>query len=149
MSSKRIGLGPIGCQPPSSGPTMRRPRQGASVDALRPAWASWMPGTAPCAVMKAAIGANAAPCSADHRPESSGLIRPSGETAVASTMTSPAPPTARLPRWTRCQSVGKPSLLEYWHIGETKMRLRNSTPRSARGLNSRLMGHEASRTPAR
>ena len=28
-----------------------------------------------------------------------------GETAVASARTRPAPPTARLPRWTRCQSV--------------------------------------------
>ena len=36
-------------------------------------------------------------------------VRPSGLTAVASTITSPAPPTARLPRWTRCQSLGKPS----------------------------------------
>ncbi len=33
-----------------------------------------------------------------------GVIRPSGETAVASAITSPAPPTAREPRWTKCQS---------------------------------------------
>ncbi len=31
------------------------PRHGASVDALRPAWASWMPGTAPCSPMNAAM----------------------------------------------------------------------------------------------
>ena len=35
---------------------------------------------------------------------------------------SAAPPMARLPKCTRCQSVGRPSLLEYWHIGETKTR---------------------------
>ena len=34
-------------------------------------------------------------------------------TAVASVNTSPAPPMARLPRWTRCQSLARPSTLEY------------------------------------
>ena len=34
-----------------------------------------------------------------------------------------APPTARLPRWTRCQSLAKPSSQEYSHMGETTMRL--------------------------
>ena len=38
--------------------------------------------------------------------------------------TSPAPPTARLPRWTRCQSSANPSTEEYWHMGETTIRLR-------------------------
>ena len=33
-------------------------------------------------------------------PRQPGVMRPSGATAVASTMTSPAPPTAREPRWT-------------------------------------------------
>ena len=88
------------------------------MEALRPAWASWMPGTAPCSPMKRAIGAKAAAWASDQMPLSSGLIRPSGLTALASTMTSPAPPTARLPRWTRCQSVGSPSRLEYWHMGD-------------------------------
>ena len=69
----------------------------------------------------------------------SGLIRPSGETAVASVMTSPAPPTARLPRCTRCQSVGYPSRAEYWHIGETAMRLRSVVSRSRRGVKSALI----------
>src|ERR1700722_3269364 len=56
-------------------------------------------------------------------------MRASGNTAVASVKTSAAPPTARLPRCTRCQSVAKPSVLEYWHIGETMMRLRSRTSR--------------------
>ena len=38
---------------------------------------------------------------------------------------SPAPPTARLPRCTKCQSFAKPSSDEYSHIGETAIRLRN------------------------
>src|SRR5690348_3606842 len=52
-------------------------------------------------------------------------------------MTRAAPPTARLPRWTKCQSFGRPSSLEYWHIGETAIRLRSSSERMANGENSR------------
>ena len=48
-------------------------------------------------------------------------------------MTRPAPPWARLPRWTMCQSLAKPSWAEYWHIGETPMRLANATERSWKG----------------
>src|SRR5690606_6972505 len=51
-------------------------------------------------------------------------------TAVASTMIRPAPPVAREPRCTRCQSPAKPSSAEYWHIGETPIRFRSSTPRN-------------------
>src|SRR5580658_5893409 len=54
-------------------------------------------------------------------PRSCGLMRPSADTAQASVKTREAPPTARLPRWTRCQSLAKPSVLEYWHMGETTM----------------------------
>ena len=61
-------------------------------------------------------------------------------TAVASAITIAAPPTARLPRWTMCQSFGRPSVLEYWHIGETKMRLRKASERICNGVNSLLMG---------
>src|ERR1700712_4457930 len=64
---------------------------------------------------------------------SAGQPRPSRVTAVASTTTSAAPPTARLPRWTRCQSLAIPSSALYWHIGETAMRLRNVTPRRVNG----------------
>ena len=38
-----IADGATGSQPPSSGRTGPCPRHGGSVDALRPAWASWMP----------------------------------------------------------------------------------------------------------
>src|ERR1700691_3826768 len=72
-------------------------------------------------------------------PRSCGLMRPSGETAQASVKTREAPPTARLPRWTRCQSFAKPSELEYWHIGETTMRLRSRTSRICNSSN-RFMG---------
>src|SRR5450755_3377301 len=66
-------------------------------------------------------------------PRSPGEMRPRGSTAVASAITAPAPPTARLPRCTRCQSPAKPSSLEYSHMGETAMRLRKVTPRMVSG----------------
>ena len=38
------------------------------------------------------------------------------------------------PRWTRCQSLAKPSSEEYWHMGETPMRFGKVTERSWKGL---------------
>ena len=61
-------------------------------------------------------------------------MRPRGSTAVASMQTSPAPPTARLPRCTRCQSLANPSSEEYWHMGETAIRLRKVTLRISSGV---------------
>ena len=40
-------------QPPASAPTGPPPLQGGAVEALRPAWASWMPGAGPCPATKA------------------------------------------------------------------------------------------------
>ena len=51
-------------------------------------------------------------------------------------MTRPAPPTAREPRWTRCQSVARPSSQEYWHMGDTMIRLRSVTARNENGVKS-------------
>src|SRR5476651_762543 len=67
-------------------------------------------------------------------------MRPSGSTAVASMHKAPAPDSARAPRWIMCQAVARPSSAEYWHIGETTMRLGSVIPRNARGENSLLMG---------
>ncbi len=75
------------------------------------------PRTAPWPRKNRVIRASGSMCSSFQIPKSSGLIRPSGNTADASVKTSAAPPTAREPRCTRCQSVAKPSGLEYWHIG--------------------------------
>src|SRR6266404_521343 len=66
------------------------------------------------------------------------VMRPCGSTWVASTMTRPAPEFASMPRWARCQSVAQPSTALYWHMGETTMRLSNSTPPSLIGENSVL-----------
>src|SRR5207253_6862965 len=59
--------------------------------------------------------------------------------ALPISMTSAARPTARLPRWTKCQSFAKPSTLEYWHIGLTTMRLPSRSEEHTSELQSR--GH--------
>src|SRR5882672_7320656 len=63
-------------------------------------------------------------------------MRPSGVTPVASTIISPAPEQAYCPRCCRCQSVMRPCSAEYWHIGDTTMRLGSVTPPSRIGVNS-------------
>ncbi len=93
------------------------------VEPLRPAWASWSAIRAPVwRWTKSTIRRQASTCSGLYMPVQPGLMRPSRLTSVISAMTRPAPPTARLPRCTRCQSFGVPSSAEYWHIGETTMR---------------------------
>src|SRR4051812_45707319 len=82
-----------------------------------------MPAALPSPFTKRTIRASAPTCASCQMPRSSGLIRPSAVTAVASVNTRPAPPMARVPRWTRCQSFANPSELEYWHMGETTIRL--------------------------
>jgi hypothetical protein len=56
-------------------------------------------------------------------------------TAVASTIIKTVPATALLPRWTRCQSLAKPSCAQYSHIGDIAIRLRKVTPRIVNELN--------------
>src|SRR5258708_33620906 len=78
---------------------------------------------------------HAVACSGLYMPAQPGVMRPSRETSVISVMTSAAPPIARLPRWTRCQSSGTPSSAEYWHIGETTTRLTSTMSRRRNGVN--------------
>src|SRR3546814_1951613 len=68
-----------------------------------------------------------------HKPRQPGVIRPSWLTAVASRQSMPAPPSDKLPRWAICKAVASPLLAEYWHIGDTTMRLGNVSPRKTRG----------------
>ena len=105
-----MGEGPTTSQPPSAGESKRERSHGRVIDALRPAWASWMAGTAPCASTNAAMRTSASRCVSFHRPRHHGVIRPRGSTCVASVNTSPAPPVARLPRCTKCQSSATPSV---------------------------------------
>ena len=55
-SAKAMALGATGSQPPSAGATARPPRHGTSVEALRPACASWMPAAAPLRLDEARDG---------------------------------------------------------------------------------------------
>src|SRR6478609_5603009 len=80
---------------------------------------------------------HAAACSSFQIPTSSGLIRPSGETAAASVMMRPARPMANEPRRTRCQSLGMPSTDEYWHMGATHSRWGMVSPFRVMGSNRR------------
>jgi hypothetical protein len=145
--SSASGTGWPGAKGTALGPTTRHPPRlsgigappsshGACVLAFRPACAIWRHGTAPWASTKRTMRASGSIWPSSHSPRSPGEIRPRGSTAVASNTTSPAPPTARLPRWTRCQSFARPSSAEYWHMGETAMRLRRVTSRSVSGSKS-------------
>jgi hypothetical protein len=116
------------------------PSHGGWQLAFRPACASWMPATAPWEWTNRATRASGSTCWSPQMPMSFGVIRPSAVTAVASTTTSPTPPAARLPRWTRCQSLASPSSELYWHIGDMTMRLRRVTPRTASGLSRSSSG---------
>src|SRR5690242_4598408 len=78
-------------------------------------------------------------CPSFQMPRSEAVMRPSGDMAEASCMTSAAPPTARLPRCTRCQSLAKPSTEEYWHMGEMTMRCLRVMDRRVYGVKRRLM----------
>src|SRR5260221_4818663 len=76
-------------------------------------------------------------------------MRPSGETPPPPTIPRAAPPAAKPPRWTKCQSFGRPSCEEYWHIGDTQMRLRKVTERRDRGTKSWAMAGEHSQNGER
>ena len=65
-------------------------------------------------------------------------MRPSGVTCVASTISSPAPDRARLPRCCVCQSVIEPLTALYWHIGEVTIRFDNSSVPMENEVNSLL-----------
>ena len=62
-------------------------------------------------------------------------MRPASSTPQASSSTSDAPLVAMEDKWAMCQSVAAPCSEEYWHIGDTTMRLGNCSPRRASGWN--------------
>src|SRR5947199_157180 len=112
------------------------PSHASRVEPLRPAWPSCSPIFAWLwAWTKSTIRFHAGTCSDLYMPVHPGEIRPSRETSVISVKTRPAPPMARAPRWTRCQSLGVPSTAQYWHIGDTTTRFTNSRSRNRKGVN--------------
>lgn len=127
----------LGC--PSSGASVGATAP-SGTSAFAPAWPSWIPAAAPAAWIIRTMSASPSTWPSSQMPRSAVLMRPWLVTAVASVNTNPAPPTARLGRWTRCQSVTDPSAgEEYMHIGDTTMRFRSVTPRMSKGSRSRLM----------
>ena len=84
---------------------------------------------------KSTMRLKASRCVSFHRPVSPGEMRASGDGQVISTYSSPAPPMARLPRCTKCQSPGTPSTAEYWSIGDTTTRFSTTRSRSRNGVN--------------
>ena len=83
---------------------------------------------------------SAASVRSSHSPRQPGVMRPSGSTAVASVQNMPAPDSARAPICMRCHADAAPLSAEYWHMGETTMRLGRRRPRNASGENRALMG---------
>ncbi len=65
------------------------------VEPLRPAWLSWIAGTAPACLMPSVTHRYASICPSSHKPRSHGEMRPTGETAGDSTLMRPNPPIAR------------------------------------------------------
>ena len=73
------------------------------------------------------------------RPNLPAKSGPSGVTAAASVRTSPAPPTARVPRWTKCQSFAKPVLAGILAHRRNPDAVRKTTSRKRSSLNKCAM----------
>src|SRR3546814_18144968 len=94
------------------------------VDPFAPAWPSCRQIFASdCMWTKLVTRRHAATCSGAYMPVHPNVIRASAATHVISVQTSPAPPCARAPQWTRGKSFGVPSLAEYVTIWVTTTRL--------------------------
>ena len=119
------------CQPPSASGICWPPSHGVWLDPLRPACASCI-ATAilECLRTEAMIGFSAASVASFHSPRHPGVMRPTASTCVASMQNIAAPDSARLLMCVKCQSLASPLTAEYWHIGETMMRLASARPRS-------------------
>jgi hypothetical protein len=104
-----VPLGAMSGQFPS-GSGWSMPSHIRFVEPLAPACPSWRPIFAgECSCTKRTIRAQASRCAAVHIPGHHGVMRASGAGQVISVMIKPAPPVARAPRCTRCQSLGVPS----------------------------------------
>ena len=136
-----IADGPSTRQPPSATGISCPPSHGVWLDALRPACASWIITAAfECLRTEARIGCRAASVASFHSPRQPGVMRPMASTWVASMQNIEAPDSASELMWVKCQSLASPFSDEYWHIGETMMRLGNFRSRKWIGEKRLLMG---------
>src|SRR5215471_8407495 len=132
--------GPSACQPPCAIGINCPPSQGRWLDALRPAWASWIASAAlECLRTEAMIGLSAASHASFQRPRQPAVMRPVASTAVASMQNIAAPDSASELMWVKCQSLASPLTAEYWHMGATMIRLGSGRPRNWIGEKRALM----------
>src|SRR5947207_4287121 len=92
-----------------------------------------------CLRTEARIGCSAASVASFHSPRQPGVMRPMASTWVASMQNIAAPESASELMWVKCQSLASPFSDEYWHIGETMMRLGNFRSRNWIGEKRLLM----------
>src|SRR5580692_7641895 len=88
----------------------------------------------------ARTGRNADSVASFHSPRQPGVMRPMASTWVASMQNIAAPDSAIVFMWVKCQSLASPFSAEYWHIGDTMMRLGSVRSRKLIGENRALMG---------
>src|ERR1700712_1498695 len=129
-----IGEALLGIHPPSAGVRYLKPLPTNVWLPLPPACHNCTAIFAPCSCTNFTIGFQASTCASFQRPVSFGVFIPMGDMAVHSVMINEAPPTARLPKCTRCQLFGTPSTALYCCIGDTAIRLR-----SVRSLNCKAV----------
>ncbi len=106
-----------------------RPSQGKEFRAFLPECPNWMPTRAPWALTNSVILFSGAMKSSFQMPRSRGVPQPRACTFVDSRNTRPAPPVAKRPRFTRCQSDTNPLTPAYINMGETTILLRKVTSR--------------------
>ena len=97
FAPKAFGLGPQGSHPPASSRSKQSPSLGREALAFLPAWASWMPATAPCCLINLVIRRSGSICSSFQRPAQCGVMRPLDSTAVASAMNRPGTKVNQMP----------------------------------------------------
>ena len=133
---RRRWRGGDGLPRPSSGRSACPPSQGRWADALRPAWAIWMPNFLPAEPAAAASTRAQWPASSfvPIEAEVPWVMRPGRSTAVAST-TPDRPRTSRAIQVLQVPVAAGPSSAEYWHIGATTMRLGSVSGPIASGEN--------------
>src|SRR4029078_3341805 len=85
-----------------------------------------------------ADGSGVLSLSSQQRPRQPCVMRPCRSTWVASTITNAAPECAIMPRCITRQCLEQPPSPEYWHMGETTMRLASSRPARRNGVNKLL-----------
>ena len=125
-----------GQSPSSSGSSLAFPHQLGRALARRSGRAAGRSSPASAGARSRRCAVHAATCSRVYMPVQPREMRASGETQVISVITSPAPPSARAPRWTRWKSFGVPSIgAVHVHRRDHDAVLRASSRAGVNGVN--------------